>query len=207
VTMVSTTWDDGPDSISFVDNMLDWFFSIPSADEKENSKPAKPTAHNDHRNRAPSPPPARGATPPPSGGGGPSPPEKEHPHKPPHDGAPPRPSSSSREKTPPLSRSPSPPAGPDWPRSFSTAASALSEPGLFEVSAAGLRVEPGAFATSGLDDPSELRVYTQAKVHLFTLRADAPLLFQPPKPEGYFNLYPGFYPWRSPPSSYWYTKR
>jgi hypothetical protein len=77
----------------------------------------------------------------------------------------------------------------------------------FCSAAAGLRVEPGAFATSGLDDPSELRIYTQARVHLFTLRADAPLLFQPPKPEGYFNLYPGFYPWRSPPSSYWYTKR
>jgi hypothetical protein len=173
--------------------------------EKENSKPAKPSAHNDHRNRSPSPPPPRGATPPPSGGGGS--PEKENSHKPPHDGAPPRPPPGPRGKATPLSRPPSPPAGPDWPHSFPTAASALSEPGLFEVSAAGLRVEPGAFATYGLDDPSELRIYTRAAVHLFTLRSGAPLCFERPMPEGYFNLYPGFYPWRSPPSSYWYTKR
>jgi hypothetical protein len=180
------------------------------ANERDNSKPAKPTAHHDRRSRTPSP--ARGAAPPPSGAGGPSfPPEKENSHKPPHNGAPPRPPSGSRGRTPPPPRSLSPPAGPDWPHSSSTAASALSEPGLFEVSAAGLRVESGVFATYGLDDPSELRIYTRAAaeppVHLFTLRSGAPLCFQLPKPEGYFNLYPGFHPWRSPPPSYWYTKR
>jgi hypothetical protein len=50
------TWDDGDSSLSFVDNMLDWFysdvpsFSAPPPPEKATSlKPAKPSTRNDRR--------------------------------------------------------------------------------------------------------------------------------------------------------------
>jgi hypothetical protein len=96
-------------------------------DEKDNSKPAKPTAHHDPRSRSPLP--ASGATPPPSGVGGPND-EKENskPAKPtahndprsrsPRSGATPPPSGgggspsssrpASRSEPSPRARSPSP---------------------------------------------------------------------------------------------------
>lgn len=50
------TWDDGDNPLSFVDNMLDWFYSpafAPTAPETENSlTPAKPSTRHDRRSAA-----------------------------------------------------------------------------------------------------------------------------------------------------------
>jgi hypothetical protein len=106
--------------------------------EKENSKPAKPTAHHDHRNRAPSP--SRGATPPPSGGGGPS--------------SPPRPSSPAPDGVP----SDDSPVEPDYPDSPFTSAAGLDVPGVFALSRSSLKLSAGYLAVQHRTLPYQLAI-------------------------------------------------
>lgn len=47
------TWDDGDSSLSFVDNMLDWFYSSPT--ETENSPKPVPEKENSHKTTPPPP--------------------------------------------------------------------------------------------------------------------------------------------------------
>jgi hypothetical protein len=138
-------------------------------DEKDNSKPAKPTAHHDPRSRSSSP--VSGATPPPSGVGDhqekenskPAKPSAHNDHRnrsplrgatsPPSGGGGPsekensKPASSPpRPASPAVSASsarPSPPEGPGYPHDSHTASSGLSLPGLFHIDGAELYVAPG----------------------------------------------------------------